>query len=120
MKKKLIPVTILKRFWLRGGRNNKDKRRNSTLRNKDGEMCCLGFVCLAAGLSKKEILEQSQPASLDRRIKGLAVKSGGWLVNTIITEDMMKVNDAKDILESDRIQRLTSLAKKAGYLFTFK
>lgn len=83
-------------------------------------MCCLGFVCLATGLNKEEILYKSQPAFLDRRIKGLATKFGHWFDNTTITEDMMEVNDAKDILESARIQRLILLGKKAGYLLTFK
>ena len=45
-----IPVVITRSTWLRG-----DRRRSKLYNPELGKMCCVGFMCLAKGISKQKM-----------------------------------------------------------------
>lgn len=56
-------ITIDRSKWRRGGDNQEDAGETELL-NELGFMCCLGFICLAEGFSKTEILYAGEPSDI--------------------------------------------------------
>lgn len=51
-------LIIDRTLWLRG----EGSGDSYLLRERDGKMCCLGFYCVAHGLSTEDIADKSTPA----------------------------------------------------------
>jgi hypothetical protein len=127
MKKvKLIPLTIDRNKWARGGYNGE-----AALLNDDGNMCCLGFACRASGLAAKTIKGIGLPGDLpDESLDPVRMaKKLGKLVKRTTTDgiysdgryvdDAVCTNDDNNISESMREYRLKPILKKLGFSVKF-
>ena len=57
-----IPVVITRSTWLRG-----DRRRSKLYNPELGKMCCVGFMCLAKGITKGEMIYVGGIGNLEDR-----------------------------------------------------
>lgn len=118
-------------------------------RGDDGKMCCLGFVCVAAGVPEEKLVNVGYPGNLfmPRIIKATGMVSGGnTMAGPMYGEPvpealqpliggrfdnpgssgsdervlkMARVNDGTEFSESEREDRLTEMAKGFGLEFVF-
>ena len=108
---------IIKRSnWLRG----KGSFR-SRLLNDYGEMCCLGFLGKACGMSKRTLYGQTCPIMVDEfgvrypeKIINAKTKS-----NTKACKRLMVTNDSERIKDSDREKSLKRQFKRIGITVKF-
>ena len=124
MKEKLIPLTINRNKWARGGYNG-----DSMLLNTESNMCCLGFACRALGVSAKTIKQVAMPDSLANRAAqpSYTAKKLGRLVvsedegygNSNPTDDAQSINDDEDISDKMREFRLKPILQKLGFAVKF-
>lgn len=115
-----VKVTVERSRWLRG----EGSTASALLREKDGKMCCLGFVCLALGRTEDQIRDKSSPTCGEWTGDGSAMAgsgtrlivrtdSGGWVKPSPI-ERAMVVNDNKDMSDSAREIALQKLLEEIG------
>lgn len=109
-------LIISRRKWLRG-----DNGDASQLRVTGGKMCCLGFLGLACGLKKAQILDADSPETVDRSLwdkwsKGMITRG----INSALCQEMMDTNDTMDLEEEFRETKLKKLFKRIGYKVEFK
>lgn len=118
-KAKRVEALIIDRSrWLRGN------IENSTLLDKEGNMCCLGFYSLALGLSKKDILGVDQP---DNAVRESCRLYPGWLVcqdygGAAATNDanrLMEDNDAVGVDSRSRERKIARAFKEHGVVVKF-
>ena len=88
----LLPIktlTIDRAKWLRG----EDSVDTYLLRQRDGKMCCLGFLCLAAGFSRRDITDVGEPSDI---------------INPNDTSDYLEGtrDEARDLMHHPQIRRL--------------
>ena len=67
-----MKLTIDRERWLRGEGSTNSK----LLRLSDGKMCCLGFYCIALGLSQEQIREVNSPIGVADKLP----TKGIWMV----------------------------------------
>jgi hypothetical protein len=124
--KKPITVKISRAKWSRGNCNLENQllvQKGNTKINKhfkSGNMCCLGFACLAMGAKRFNILGIPFPDQTTIDLPGLN-KEGqhGGLVNTAFSEAAAKINDDPMITDRNREKQLRALARKNGFRFVF-
>jgi hypothetical protein len=120
-----LPVVVDRAHWLRGKTGF-----GSMLLRSDGEvvdggkMCCLGFVALAIGCSREEIVGVSSPLSkaflpkvsphTSRIFPGLGSRHGDAVIAYAVA-----VNDSDAIQDDERERQLTSLFTQIGVDMTF-
>lgn len=119
----MLEVVIDRTKWLRG----EGGFRSSLLRESDSKMCCIGFACLAAGMSEEMIVERSTMASIRHHpalcdqipdsLAGLFAPDGPWENSTC--EALYARNDEIDLAEAEREARIISGGAKAGLEFKF-
>jgi hypothetical protein len=128
MTKKLIPLTIDRKKWVRG-----DIGGESRLLNKQGNMCCLGFACKALGFRESAIDDITSPESLTAMVykPALRIEKLGKLIGsrvyekTVLIENSedcqsaMNINDDDKISEEDREAQLKPILKKLGFSVKF-
>lgn len=135
--KKLIPLTINRKRWARGGKNG-----DAALLNTEGNMCCLGFACKKLGFSVNEINGIGAPCDLmdalqetkaqaERAAKKLAplakyrvVMADEYGVDVrgeqkASTDNAMSINDDTDITDSVRERKLVPVLKRLGFNVKF-
>ena len=133
MKKRV--VVIDRKKWARGinygsnrlllTRENARYARRDNPENKSiraGNMCCLGFACLAAGVSKELLRDQPYPERVSggRILPGLTYEDEfGCIRNTDFSRDAAYLNDQSGMPDTQRQKRLRSLAAKHGFTFKF-
>lgn len=103
--------TIERSKWLRG----EGMWESDLLRHKDDKMCCLGQVCEQLGFPLSVLRNKSTPMELDEEIESLVVEAQ----DSNLTEEMMAVNDQKEIPDSERESSLSKLAQQAGFSLKF-
>lgn len=130
----MLEVTIERSSWLRG------QSESALLLIKpsaEGEskavMCCLGFACLAAGMTPEQIEGRTSPGSLygigtaiPDAIKQALTRprvptESGWLpgiVNNDVCNELMRINDSQNITEEGREGKIIDLGLSAGIQFT--
>jgi hypothetical protein len=129
MSEKLIPLTIERSRWARGGKNGE-----SALLNDDGNMCCLGFACKVLGFKDSTVKNHGVPSDLvnsagsgsAQRHRGLRagklVESGsadeGWY-DTAPVDKALTINDDNTISDKMREYRLTPILRKLGFKVRF-
>ena len=118
----MLTVVVDRAKWLRGEGSN----TSYLLRQADGKMCCLGFVCVTAGMTPEQISGLTAPSSLVsvRRpippaVKRLLDHNTFFTVNSAITVSMMITNDAKDMSDAEREAQLQASGLEVGIQFTF-
>lgn len=84
------PVVISRRRWLRG----EGAATSMLLREDDGKMCCVGFMCKARGYTDSEIQNRGGVHSLaDPTKMGVVAAQYGWLTTY---EPLYRINDVPD------------------------
>lgn len=86
---------------------------------KVGHMCCLGFACLAKGVSKRRLSGVPFPSCLEMEVEGLSEKHHGFYQDTDFAEGAASINDDGNLTESERERELIELAAKNGFEFQF-
>jgi hypothetical protein len=104
-----MKLTIDRKRWLRG-ESSADSR---LLRTSDMKMCCLGFLCLATGLTEDDIRQVATPGYLDaelpEQIKWLVEESQhGGTKSSKEAGYLMTTNDTDVLDEPAREQLLTT------------
>lgn len=113
-------IRIQRRRWLRGEPNS------FLLRQKDGKMCCLGFVCKHFGSEDSHIVDIGEPQEIENYNTNQAPdilvyrdEHGNAYNKPVITE-MILANDNQAIAEYEREQQLIKLAKQLDIEFIFE
>ena len=94
-----MKVTIDRTKWYRGKGSATSRLLIDADSPNHGKMCCLGFVCLALGASKKEICGKQMPFS-----EGISQVFPDWLTdqNGEDLYTLTRTNDCTNIEESER------------------
>ena len=108
--------TIYKDKWVRGnGYFKGNDFGSSALLNKEGNMCCLGFLGEACGISRARMLNLTSPFYVDDDHSNHnypdVVKD--W-------SEFILVNDNKKLTDRQRQDRLRRMFKNIGYKVSFK
>ena len=121
----MLPVTVTRSTWYRG----KDAMMSRLLRF-DGQMCCLGFACLQAGILPAEMLNVSYPSAIQPSSVPFPESLHG-LVRTVgtgpeqhthssnICRAISEINDRVAIGTIEREFLLKRLGEEADIAFTF-
>lgn len=121
-------VVIDRSKWRCGGEGVGRIGEGSTeLLNKEGYMCCLGFACLRAGLSKKTILRVARPDSEELVIeRHRSVPQKLTAVNLYSTSGdiewvnkAINNNDSKSFTPKEREYRIKQNFKTGGHTVEF-
>lgn len=109
----LLKVVVDRRTWGRG-----DPSNSALLSSTTGKMCCLGFACLAAGLTKEQIKDRRVPSHIRDLLPAALNKlvSAGGLDSTVANL-MMYENDRGN--PECREAKLIELGCEAGIEFEF-
>lgn len=111
----MLNVVVKRSEWGRG-----TSPQNSRLFNPEtGLMCCMGFACLAAGLTKEQIYDRSAVCSLlgiPAALQEFHQKQEMLVVYD--DEGIYVVNDLPSYV--NRENRLIELGKTCGIAFTFE
>jgi len=109
-----MKLTIERSKWFRG--HGPD---HSKLLRADGKMCCLGFYCLALGMTQTHILDVADPNDAMKNLR--LWPRGAWLItkedgdfrtNSSDCHDLMHMNDKFDINQADREIEITKMFAK--------
>ena len=107
-KEKRLVCTVNRRTWARGGKNGL-----SRLLNSDGNMCCLGFLGVASGVSKESLFNKLTPGGLSLQEQDkYPIVNFDWGI-------FVDINDHEIITDADREKRLKEAARKNGFSFRF-
>lgn len=104
-------VVINRSMWLRGTGSHS----SFLVRYSDEKMCCLGFLGIACGIDKAEMVGRTSPSDISRDIchkwpegslvphqSGSYVVTKGGLSNSKIIRDAIEHNDDQSIDETSR------------------
>lgn len=105
-----IVCTIKRSTWARGGQNGWAR-----LLNPDGNMCCLGFLGEACGIAKDKLLMIAYPFQLsdENYLKYPKLQANTWGEFSYINDNGLVKS------QSDREERLQTLAEANGFTFVF-
>lgn len=90
----------------------------SALLRSDNKMCCVGFLCIAAGATSSQILNKkciSRHIGLDMEY---FTESSGASSN--IALKIYEINDNMDLTDEQREEKLTELFKSIGIEIKFE
>ena len=103
-----MKFTVHRNNWLRG------YGVNSSLLDRNGDRCCLGFLAQACGYQDSELRDKAcleDLSSLDRFVKlppGLITEeSSDYFRDSDIAKKLMEINDTGMLPETVREQQLT-------------
>lgn len=110
-----------RKTWLRGKGSFE-----SQLLTRDGQRCCIGFVCQQLNVPDDKVLKVSIISSIEgintdtigRLSEILRPTKFGSVTPSWISEAYV-VNDDKNISDSERESQLQALANSAGHSFKF-
>jgi hypothetical protein len=110
---KLKKLTIDRALWLHGEGHDVSR----LLRETDGKMCCLGFLALACGAKRRDILDEASP-QYAKEVKwpsGLLDADG----DADGTLKLMQDNDDEHLRSDSRERKIRSGLKKLGFEVLF-
>jgi hypothetical protein len=121
-----MELVIDRSKWLRG----EGGTQSYLMRRYDGKMCCLGFYCLACGLTERQIIDIQSPNTLMigmnfDRPNLLKDTHGSWLIHTHdtaiskVAADLMDLNDDQRLSEHKREQAITEIFARHDVTVTF-
>lgn len=109
--------TVRRSKWRRGGPKHVDKGITSLL-NRQGYMCCLGFaINQICKIPKKDLLEEAFPSHVFENKSTFTDEDG---CNNDLAKRAIDINDYSKISDKIREERLTALFKKHDIKVTFK
>ena len=106
-KTKRIKFTVDRARWVNG--STSDHMGNSALLNEEGNMCCVGFLALACGLTEKQI--NLEPAFIC--VSQSAQRGRKRVIDAVEESDVYVTNDDHGNARS-RERKLTRLFRKIG------
>lgn len=90
------------------------------LLNKEGFMCCLGFVCEAAGVHSDDLLQVENPYELGVDVPELTEWLHGHVYDdSELSLSAIEINDDPDLRASEKEQKLLELFKDSPYELEF-
>lgn len=104
-----------------------DGRGETLLLNSKGYMCCLGFCMKQLGYADDDLISYGSPFEVTdastpftRRFEeeGKIVDTG-LSVDTVLSEEAMRINDDEDISNEERESELSNLFSKHGHEIEF-
>jgi len=107
-----MQLVIDRRLWLRG----QGADSSYLLDSETGQMCCLGFLCVAVGINENAIAGVRAPCCLVSTTElhpWLEFLTNGRYPSTI-SQNLTKANDAKSMTDMDREQTLRTDFKAHG------
>lgn len=120
-----LKVVVDRAKWLHG----EGPSMSMLHRAHDGKMCCLGFACLAAGVTKEQMQTYTDPADLMRRfhdnlqplpaLEGLIRREKNVPYPNTTASILMEDNDKEGIKDNLREKRIIEKGAKAGIAFEF-
>jgi hypothetical protein len=118
----MLTVRISRKKWSRGeGEYCINylllKRDNGSKTGKEGNMCCLGFHCLAAGLTPEQIAGHFMPSDTGIKIDGLTEVNTEF--DSAFAERAAEINDDADLTSRERERELRYLAEEYGFKYVF-
>ncbi len=124
----MLKVVVDRKLWQRGSMFG-----STLLNSKTGLMCCVGFACLAAGLTKGQIKGHTTIAWLVNNTLGLDLpeslrlfllksKGRGACKDSSQALQIYQANDSEDLPADDpeREETIHDIGLKLGVEFTFK
>lgn len=118
--------------WLRGAEAyDGDINASALLRERDGKMCCLGFLGLELGCSRNEILNQGELSEVLERDRAMDLglvtaressdEDGNYYASTsnALESEIIEVNDDRDMPDQVRKSRLVPLFQRIGWELEF-
>ena len=108
--------TIYRDKWVRGDRYHNDYHLGrSALLNENDNMCCLGFLGKACGISQKRMLNKTAPDDVARNKHRNypALSYDEW-------DKFVSINDNTSITNRQREDTLRSFFKNIGFKVSFK
>ena len=128
-KQKLLKVRVERSRWLNGAVLKVEGEcdgyhplsSGSYLLRRDGLTCCLGFACLAAGMSEKAIKYQKMPSNISTVLPASLCKLMDCEVDkdSVIARQLANTNDDKDLQPKEREIKIKALGLEAGIDFSF-
>lgn len=92
----------------------------SALLNDQGNMCCLGFVCKALGLSDEQIVDRAYPQSTQLEIPHLTeFHDVSYPKDTILSCRAAAINDSPMIHSKKKEEQLKNLFLENDIKLTF-
>lgn len=92
----------------------------AALLNDDGNMCCLGFVCKALGLSDEQIVNKAYPQSTSLEIPQLTeFRDVSYPKDTTLSCTAAAINDSPSIPSKKKEERLKELFLEQDIKLTF-
>lgn len=127
----MLDVTVVRSKWGNAATNGSGlhAHKSQLFNPASGLMCCLGFACIAAGLTRKQISDVGGPATLirnksiqlpselDKLINASLVSDA--VENSTVCRSLMIANDSSNMLPEERESTIAALGKDAGINFTF-
>ena len=109
-------VTVKLDNWLRG------EKDSMLYRDRDGKMCCLGFVAIASGLTRGNITDCACPYEVEtddlRGLWGKLLDSPGD--DSVFAHKAMQINDSLDLTDEARQEKLIALFAENGIELVFE
>ena len=118
----MLEVIIDRSKWNRGIPKVKYRQHfgGSALLNEQGNMCCLGFVCKALGLSDEQIANREYPQSTSLKIPQLTeFNNVSYPQDTTLSCTAAVINDSPIIPPKEKEKRLKSLFIENDIKLTF-
>lgn len=92
----------------------------AALLNADGNMCCLGFVCKALGLSDEQIANRAYPQSTSLKIPQLTeFRDVSFPKDTTLSCTAAAINDSPAIPSKEKEKQLKNLFLEHDIKLTF-
>lgn len=115
-----MKFTVDRSRWINGryGVYDYGKVGATSLCNRKGFKCCLGFVCEQSGVEIYEMVGVSMPSELESYSK-VSFLAKAKHVDTELAENAQTINDDDTISDSKREYRLTVLFEKHGHQLEF-
>jgi hypothetical protein len=124
----LKTVVVDRKTWLRG-----ESSKDSYLyRKSDGKMCCIGFVCLACGMDKKQIADcdtlrmlvapyhDGKPVDMSVLPQKMwLVDESGEMQGLYLANDKQSKADGSELYDEDREADIIARGVRVGIKFEF-
>ena len=98
---------------------------STLLHNKQGNMCCLGFVCEQLGVPRENLTGVDTPGLLDLEelpdslAESLSLLRQGASTDTELSSSAMDLNDSDDYTPVEREKLLSQLFRNYGHELEF-
>lgn len=109
-----MEFTVKRSEWLRGKGSDE-----SYLLREDGFKCCVGFFCLAAGLSPKQIEDDKEIEKKHDDMRHDLFMDFYNITRTSWAADVYCTNDDTRIRDAEREERLTRMFLNRGHIIKF-